>query len=233
MNPIDSVIALITARGGSKGVPHKNVRPLGGHPLITYSIEAAKKCAAIEAIYVTTDDAEIKKIAASNGAQVIDRPVELAQDQSRSEDVIEHAIAVIKKSGHTPKYFVLLQPTSPLRTARHLDEAIDLLKKNPDAPGVISLTDAEHHPYKTLLKNSEGALEPCRDLAALSTPRQYLPKAYRQNGAIYLLNTEDFLTRKSFYFAGVLPYFMDSQSSLDIDSLEDFTIAEMRLRGHS
>lgn len=222
------IAAIITARGGSKGVPRKNVRLALGLPLIAYSIQAAIDCRAINECYVTTDDDEIRDVSVTFGAQVIDRPAELASDTSLSRDVVAHALQYLKEIGRFPEYFVLLQPTSPLRTGGHLEECIRKFLDSGMACAV-SITEAEHHPWKTLLADSDG-LKPLRDFMSLESPRQLLPKAYRINGAIYCMASELFLQKKTFCLEPAFYYYMTQRESLDIDSENDLEVLEMELK---
>jgi N-acylneuraminate cytidylyltransferase/CMP-N,N'-diacetyllegionaminic acid synthase len=220
--------ALIPARGGSKGLPRKNILDLAGKPLIAYSIEAALASSSVNGVYVTTDDAEIAIVSIRHGAQHIARPAALATDNASTFVAIEHAIAVLTEKGSRPENIVLLQPTSPLRNASHVTEAIAAYEAV-GAPALISVCEAEHHPYKNFRVGDDGKLEPLFDVASLSKPRQELPKVYRQNGAIYIIGTETFLREKSFYVAGCLPYIMDIACSVDIDVQADLVEAEKLL----
>jgi len=219
-----SVIAIITARGGSKGVLKKNIRMLSGKPLIAYSIVAALECPYVSRCLVTTDDPEIKQISLKWGAEVIDRPEELSTDISLSQDVVRHALEAIRKESELPEYFVLLQPTSPLRNATHLRECLESLL-NSNNLSAMSVTGIEHHPYKCLIME-HGNLYPFHDVDSLDKPRQLLPQIYRPNGAIYALKCADFLSCNTFYVPPVMPYYMDQQFSIDIDTEIDFVLAE-------
>ncbi|AOF90180.1 acylneuraminate cytidylyltransferase family protein [Sinorhizobium sp. RAC02] len=220
--------ALIPARGGSKGLPRKNVIDLAGKPLIAYSIEAALGCAAVGSVYVTTDDTEIASVSVRHGAQHIARPAALATDDAPTFVAVEHAIAVLAERGEMPEHIVLLQPTSPLRDARHLAEAIAAYEAV-DVPALISVCEEEHHPYKSFRVDDSGRLEPLFDAPSLSKPRQELPKIYRQNGAIYIIRTETLLRAKSFYVAGCVPYVMSAAASVDVDTIEDLHRCEEML----
>ena len=223
------ITAIITARGGSKGIPRKNVRTVCGKPLIAYSIEAALNCPLIDDWYVTTDDHEIKEVSRRWGAQVIDRPAELATDTALSSDAVSHALHFLKEQGRFPEYFVLLQPTSPLRTAKHLEECLNGFLQSGMKSGV-SITEAEHHPWKMLISGTHG-LQPLKDHRSLESPRQMLPKAYRINGSIYCVPSELFLEKRSFFIEPAFTYPMSQLESLDIDSEMDLKILEMILNG--
>ncbi len=220
------IFAIITARGGSKGLPRKNIRVLAGKPLIAHSILAALGCPEVARCLVSTEDQEIKEISLRWGAEVIDRPVALADDQATSESVIFHVIKQLEAAGDMPDYLLLLQPTSPLRTSEHLTQCLASFRAS-NARSAISVTPAEHSPYKCLLVDSSGLLVPLFDKSSLGAPRQTLPAVYRQNGAIYFVSTHDFLHSNSFFVDPLLPFIMNPEESIDIDSLFDFEVCEM------
>jgi CMP-N,N'-diacetyllegionaminic acid synthase len=197
--------------------------------LIAYSIEAALNCSIIDDCYVTTDDNEIKDVSKLWGAQVIDRPAELATDAALSSDAVAHALHFLKEQGRFPEYFVLLQPTSPLRTAKHLEECLSGFLHS-GMKSAVSITEAEHHPWKMLISASQG-MQPVKDHHSLESPRQLLPKAYRINGAVYSMSSEIFLQKRSFYIEPAYTYIMSQEDSLDIDSGIDLKIFEMILKG--
>ncbi|MFZ5761933.1 MAG: cytidylyltransferase domain-containing protein [Thermodesulfobacteriota bacterium] len=218
-------VAIITARGGSKGIPRKNLALLAGRPLVAHAVEAALGCPHIGGVYVTTDDPAIAMAAKAAGAQVINRPAELATDSSLSSDAVAHALETLRANSGLPEYFVLLQPTSPLRTADHVTRCLDGFFSSGAACG-ISVCEVEHHPHKTLLMGDEGGLTPLKDVASLQAPRQSLPKCFRQNGAIYVLSAEEFLARRAFFAEPVFAFEMSEDESLDIDSPRDLARAE-------
>lgn len=211
------ILALITARGGSKGLLRKNLRELKGKPLLAHSIEAAKGCPLIHGTYVSTDDTEIADAARTFGADVIDRPADLATDESKSSQAVAHALRTLRDRGAFPDIFVLLQPTSPLRTSDHVTECLEGFLAS-GAASAMSVTELEHHPKKALLLDTKLGLIPLGDEADLERPRQDLPSAVRQNGAIYAMDSEAFLRRLSFYAPPAYAYFMTEADSLDIDT---------------
>jgi len=226
MNAIEkNILAIITARGGSKGLPRKNLLPLRGKPLILHTIEAAKKTLAIRRCIVSTEDAEIKEISLRNGAEVIDRPLVLADDNSPSSDAVRHVLELLRCLGEMPEYFVLLQPTSPLRTAAHLTACLEQYFRS-GAACAISVVEAEHHPYKCFTLDGKY-LNPFADEKSLEMPRQALPRVYRQNGAIYIMPTELFLKKGCFYASPAMPFIMDPKDSIDIDTPLDFQLAKI------
>jgi len=222
------IAAIITARGGSKGVPRKNIREVCGKPLIAYSIEAALNCPLIGRCYVSTEDHEISEISKQWGAEVIDRPADLATDSALSSDVVVHALNFLHEQNAFPEYFVLLQPTSPLRNSRHLEECLAGYLRS-GKRSAVSITEAEHHPWKMLLEDGQG-IQPVVDMKTLESPRQLLPKAFRINGAIYCLPSLDFLEQRLFYLEPAYMYVMSQYDSLDIDSEVDLRVLELLLQ---
>jgi N-acylneuraminate cytidylyltransferase len=199
------------------------MRLLDGKPLLAHTIEAACSSARVSRCIVSTEDAEIAEAAALWQAEVVLRPDDLSRDDSRSETVVRHALAA---SG-TPPAFVLLQPTSPLRTSAHIDASVDLFFSS-QAASVVSVCRAMEHPFK-MLRVADGKLVPFRDLADLSSPRQALPPVYRQNGAIYVARTESFLRQDAFVLAPSVPYEMNAEDSIDIDTEFDLEVAALLL----
>ncbi len=218
------VMAVIPARGGSKGIPRKNLVPVAGRPLIAWTVEAALTCEAVAETWVSTEDEEIARVALSLGAGVIPRPMRLAMDDSSSTDVMRHAWEWrAEQPSPAPAAFVMLQPTSPLRNAAHISEALALFSGD---NSVVSVCEAEHHPLKMVLQRDEGVFEPLGAWADLQKPRQSLPKAYRQNGAIYVMRWDRFLERDDFVDAQSVPYVMERRVSLDVDQPPDLAEAE-------
>lgn len=226
-----NIVAIITARGGSKGLPRKNIRMLNNKPLISYSIMAALQCRYISRCIVSTEDPEIKKISIEWGADVISRPDYLATDQALSRDVVRHVLETVKDDEKLPEYFVLLQPTSPLRTAEHLSSCIEKFLAM-EYLSAVSMTEVEHHPYKDFFL-SENKLEPLFGQEYLDKPRQSLPRVYRQNGAIYLMRSDVFLAHNSFCVSPIYPFVMDRLASIDIDTQDDLMYAELIMQRNS
>ena len=221
------ICAVVPARGGSKGVKNKNIRDLNGRPLVAYSIEAALSCKEVDLCVLSTDSPEAAEIGRQLGVEVIPRPVELAQDASRSEDVVRHVLAALAERDCCPDHVVLLQPTSPLRTSAHITAAIKMYLAA-HAASCVSVTEAEHHPYKCFI--SDGAnVKPLQGTEFLSMPRQSLPKVLRQNGAIYIIDVAKFRVADSFYIEPAVFLEMANEDSVDIDSELDFTIAASRM----
>jgi CMP-N,N'-diacetyllegionaminic acid synthase len=213
------VIAIIPARGGSKGIPRKNLVNFSGKPLMQWSIDAALKSKYITDVVVSSDDYEILNVAQLNEeVLVIKRPKELAQDNSKTAPVLTHVLESLKEVKFD--YLILLQPTSPLRTAKDIDLAFEKLL-NSEATSLISVCELEHHPFKSFKVDEKGYLQGVINNDYPFYPRQSLPKAYRANGAIYIIKVNNFikdkrlLTNKATYFE------MSIDASLDIDTLKD------------
>ena len=216
-------LAIIPARGGSKRLPRKNVLDLCGKPLIAYTIEAALKSKYIDKVIVSSDDDEILNISLNFGAETIKRPVELASDKATTFDAIKHTIDNIEKYD----YIVLLQPTSPLRNEKHVNETIELLE-NKNADAVISVCEMEHSPLWSNTLPKDGKMNNFLRDEVLNKRSQDLEKYYRINGAIYICKTDRFLEEKSFFLKdNIYAYTMDRRSSIDIDEKEDFELANI------
>ena len=214
-------LAIIPARGGSKRLPRKNLLDLCGKPLIAWSIEAALKSKYISKVIVSSDDEEILNIAKEYKADFIKRPDELASDTATTFDALKHTLENVEKYD----YVVLLQPTSPLRSEKHIDEAIELLKeKNADA--IISVCEMEHSPlWSNTLDENLDMSNFLRD-EVLNKRSQDLPKYYRLNGAIYICKTDKLLQNKGFFLKeNIYAYKMNKKHSVDIDEEIDFIIA--------
>lgn len=216
-----SFLAIIPARGGSKRLPRKNVLDLCGKPLIAWSIEAALKSKYIHKVVVSSDDDEILYISKKYGAETISRPNELANDTATTFDAIKHTIDNIEKYD----YIVLLQPTSPLRDSKHIDEAIELFQ-NKNADAVISVCEMEHSPLWSNTLDDSLSMKYFLRNEILNKRSQDLEKYYRLNGAIYICKTDKLLEEKSFMLnENIFAYKMDRKSSIDIDEEIDFKIA--------
>jgi len=222
------IFAIITARGGSRRLPGKNLLPLAGLPLIAHTIKAALECPLIDRCFVTTEDPMIKKVSLRWGAEVIDRPKRLATHLALSEEVIRHALTFLKGKKEYPDYFVLLQPTSPLRNAVHLTRCLKKFLRS-KLSCCVSMTEAEHHPHKSLIME-KGNLAPYAYAKNLDMPRQLLPKAFRPNGAIYIMRSDTFLKKNAFFIQPFMPFMMSQRDSVDIDTKLDFKVAEILIK---
>lgn len=225
------IVALITARGGSKELPRKNILPLAGKPLIAWTIEAALGSRRLSGIFVSTDDPEIAQIAKKYGAEVpFMRPATLAQDNSDSFAVARHALHWMAEHEKTqPSYMMLLQPTSPLRTTADIDKAIQLAEAK-NASAVVSVCQAKQHPYLSKRILDDGTLADFIPSDLTDSRRQALPPVYVLNGAIYLNRCESLLRDQTFLPQGTYAYIMPAERSLDIDSPWDFYLADLILR---
>ncbi|BAT72262.1 N-acylneuraminate cytidylyltransferase [Thermosulfidibacter takaii ABI70S6] len=216
-------IAIIPARGGSKRLPNKNILPLAGKPLVAWTIEAALDSKYLDEIILSSDDEKILEIGKSYGITSIKRPHYLADDTAKTVDVILYHLELIEPE---PDYTVLLQPTSPLRTSKHIDEAIEWLsEKNADA--VISVSEIGFPiEWCNVLPEDKNLVNFIKD-EHLNVRSQDLPKRYRINGAIYVVKTEKFMKHQTFFLKkNVYAYVMDRISSVDIDDQFDFLFAE-------
>lgn len=220
------VLAIIPARGGSKGVPRKNVHPLGGLPLITWTVRAALDASCIERVLVSTDDDEIAYSAREAGAEVpFMRPAELASDTATSVDVMAHALDAVRGFGRA----VLLQPTSPFRTAADLDAGFALWQGVPSASGCVSVCEAVESPWLMYGRGTDGALARLLPEPPGGSRRQDLPKVLVLNGAFYFVDVTRFNLERRFLFADSQGFEMPMDRSLDIDTHEDFEVAERQL----
>ena len=222
-----NIISIIPARGGSKGIPRKNIKLLNGKPLISYSIDASNSCSLIDDTYVSTEDAEISEISKGNNAEVIERPDELASDDSSSIDVILHVLDYLENKGELPDLFVLLQPTSPLRTSEDIEASINLFLES-DCDSLVSVCELDH---RSLLNFSleDGFLVQNNNEALFNSRRQDIPTHYSLNGAIYITTPEFIRKNRSFYSDKTIPHVMSKEKSIDIDTSFDFKLAEFLL----
>lgn len=219
-------LVVIPARGGSKGIPRKNIKPFDGKPLIYYTIDTARAVCDDEDICVSTDDAEIISVVEEYGLKVpFVRPAELATDTAGTYEVLLHALDFYEKKGNHYDALVLLQNTSPFRTAEHLKEALKLY--TPDVDMVVSVKECAANPYYCVFEeNSEGFLHVSKGDGTICR-RQDAPKVYEYNGAIYIINPESLRKQHMHQFKKRVKYVMDEMSSFDLDTMTDWKIAEM------
>ncbi len=222
------VLGLVTARGGSKGLPGKNLRLLGGRPLIAWTLSAARGSRCISRVVVSTDDPEIARVSREWGGDApFLRPAELAGDASPHIDVVLHALEwLAERQGYVPDWVVLLQPTSPFRTSDDIENAWRVARET-GAPAVVSVVETHDHPYLARRIGPDGVLEEFvrTDLAYLR--RQDLPKAYALNGAIYACRRDDLMGERTFEPAGARGYEMPPERSMQIDTAWDFRLCEL------
>lgn len=222
------VLAIIPARGGSKGLPGKNIKPLLGKPLIGWTIEQAKASKYITEIFVSTDSQEIADVAETFGIPVPElRPAELASDAATSASFVIYTIEKLRSEGKEFDYIILLEPTSPLRTIKDIDSIIELAMQNPDKTGVVSLGEV-HMEHPTIVKtiNNEGQIIPYLENAAKITQRQETDKAYFPYGVGYLVKVDHFLKTHQFYESSSINYFIDRWQCYEIDDIYDFVAIE-------
>ncbi|MEK7646877.1 MAG: acylneuraminate cytidylyltransferase family protein [Patescibacteria group bacterium] len=227
------ILGVITARGGSKGIPGKNIKLLEGKPLIAYTIEAALASRFLTRCIVSTDDQEIVEISKKYGADVpFLRPAELAQDRSASMAVVQHALNWLKENqGEEYDYLMILQPTSPLRTAQDIDACIQKIIDT-DADSVMSMVLLENFALEKIKRIENDVIVPFDDgdrEGRQSTPRQFLDKAYRRNGAVFITKT-DLITRGDLFGQISRPYMMPTERSVDINEPADLELVEFYLQ---
>lgn len=225
---MNRILAIIPARAGSKGIKDKNIIDLNGKPLIAYSIEAAKKSKYIDRIVVSTDGEKIATVAREWGAEVpFLRPNYLASDTAKTIDAMVHCIETLKEMGDEYDYVVLLQPTQPLRTAKHIDEAIEQLISSGEE-SLVSISKVKHHPI--LIRTLDDTGHVVNLLNTSSTQRrQDFPDYYKVNGAIYINKLNENFNLETSLNDNRLAYVMNEKYDVDIDELLDLKIAELLL----
>ncbi len=229
------ILSIIPARGGSKGLPGKNIRELCGHPLIAYSILAAQKSSFINRTIVSTDDEDIARVAKKYGAEVpLLRPAEYAQDKSSDLDVFHHILVWLEQQeNYIPDLIVHLRPTSPIRLLKHIDSAIEkFIASNYDSLRVI--TDAPITPYKMwLLDENHNTMTPLIKQNEIFEPyncsRHELPKVYWQIGYLDVVRRSTIIEKKSMSGSNILPYYVTPDFATDIDDINDFLSTETKM----
>ena len=221
------IIAIIPARGGSKGIAGKNIKQLNGKPLICHTIGEVLKSKYLDKVFVSTDDTSIANISKNCGAKIIDRPAELAKDKSPTIDAIFHAIDALEDTSNQD-VIILLQPTSPLRNITDIDTALEMFIET-DCDSVISMCKVEHSPY-WYFKYEGKKLKPLLGDGHLKMRRQELPDVYRPNGAIYITTIKNLYKNNGFYCDKIAPYVMSPERSIDIDEEIDFKLAELLIQ---
>lgn len=220
------ILAIIPARGGSKGIPKKNIAMLAGKPLIEYSIDQAKHSKYLDKIVVSSDDQEILEVARGLGAETILRPTELAQDMSKMDGVIKHALDTLEQQGYVPELVVLLQPTSPLRTAKIIDTAIETFIANKDKfDSLMPLVRTS---------NKIGTIEGQRfnPKYQVGAQRQEIAELYYDCGTVYLFKP-DKIKLGEFFGKNILAFPVAWPASLDIDTKKDLELVEYYLKNHA
>ncbi|HEB65635.1 MAG TPA: acylneuraminate cytidylyltransferase family protein [Chloroflexi bacterium] len=226
------ILALIPARGGSKSIPRKNIRPFAGHPLIAWSIAAARAAETVTRIIVSTDDEEIAAVARRYGAEVpFMRPPELAQDDTPDLPVFEHALRVLEEGeNYRPEIIVHLRPTSPLRKVWHIDQAVLRLLERPEADSIRSVSPPSQNPFKMYRIGADGLLQALVEVPgmpeAYNMPRQALPAVYWHNGYIDAFWADTVMEQHSVSGRRILPLTLSAEEWIDLDTPEDWARAE-------
>jgi CMP-N,N'-diacetyllegionaminic acid synthase len=222
------VLGVVTARGGSKGVPRKNIRPLAGRPLIAWTADTALAAKRLDRVILSTDDDEIAAAGRAAGLDVpFMRPAELALDTTPTLPVLQHAVAALEATGDRYDTICLLQPTNPLRTAAMIDAAIDALARS-DADSLITVlpVPADYNPHWVYFATPSGELRIATGEATPIPRRQDLPPAFHREGSVYLMRRDVLMIVGSLYGARVIGHEVDPSVSLNIDTPEDWARAE-------
>ena len=220
------ILALIPARGGSKGVPGKNLKRLFGKPLIAWTIEEAKKSRYIDKIVVSTDYEAIANVAVKYGAAVpFKRPRKLASDNAKMIDVMSHCIRFFQNIGDTYDIIILLQPTSPLRSVYDIDKAVEFFIEKA-AKAVVGVVECEYSPWLTNILPKDLNMNNFLKKNIINKNRQELKAYYRVNGVIYLSDIDFIINKRDWYGPKTFAYIMKRENSVDIDDLFDFMLAE-------
>lgn len=229
---MSGVLALIPARGGSKSIPRKNIKPFAGHPLIAWSIAAARAAELVTRVIVSTDDDEIAEISRRFGAETpFTRPAEFSQDHTPDLPVFQHALHwLAENEGYHPEIVVQLRPTSPLRRVWYIDQAISQLLDRPDADAIRAVCIPFQNPFKMWSIRPDGVMQPLIQLEGLpepyNMPRQALPEVYWQTGYVDAAWADTLLDKNSMTGERILPLVIDPSEWIDIDSPDDWRRAE-------
>ncbi|HET8642715.1 MAG TPA: acylneuraminate cytidylyltransferase family protein [Pseudonocardiaceae bacterium] len=223
------VVAVVPARGGSVGLPRKNLATFLGRPLVAHAIDTGRR-AGVDEVLATTDDDEIAAAAAAAGATIVRRPAELATATSRTVDAVLHALD--ERAEPDATVVVLLQPTSPLRTAQDVRDCLELHAGRPTGSVVQVAASGEHHPLKACLL-VDGELAPVRDWPDLEAPRQLLPPVLRPTGGVYVVPAGELRRLRRFFVPRVLAQQIPAERALDIDTADDLRRAERLAQARS
>ena len=223
----NKVLAIIPARGGSKGIPKKNIVDVGGKPLVFYSINVAKESKFIDRVIVSTDSKEIAEVTEKIGAEVpFIRPSELARDDTPTYPVIKHVLEWLnEKENYKPELIVILEPSFPLRTVKEVDEAIKAISSDKEADSLRGVCEPFQNPFKMWLLNDKY-LEPLIKMGEEThgTPRQKLKKVYWQNGFIYISRYETIMEKGDIAGEKILPFILGKNKYIDLDTKEDLEL---------
>jgi len=230
------VLALVPARGGSKSMPRKNLREVGGKPMVVHSIEHARQARAVTRVVLTTDDAEIADVGRKAGAEVpFMRPAESSRDLSTDYEFVRHALEWLRDNErYVPDLVVQLRPTTPVRDVRMIDRAVEALASRPDADSLRAVVSACFTPFKMWRLGGDGFLEALLALPGVdepyNQPRQVLPEAYQQDGFLDITRPRTIFEQGSITGLKILPFFLD-RVSIDIDYEDELSEADRMLRG--
>ena len=224
MNKYYKIIALIPARSGSQSIKNKNMVKLNNKPLIHYTIHAAKKSKYIDEVYVSSNDKKILEYASSQKVNIINRPDHISKSTSHSRHAVIHFINKILKKKKGKTLIIFLQPTSPLRNTKHIDNSINKVIDNNKS--LVSVCKIDGGLLKSLKINSKGLVEPIFSERILTKRRQDIESIYKINGAIYIFTVSQFLKNKNFPIKNSQPFIMNDISSIDIDNDSDLNIAK-------
>lgn len=220
------VIALVPARGGSKSLPRKNLARIGGKTLIELAVDSAMSCSLVDAIYISTNDTEIEQHGRSLGVEIHQRSSSNSQDTSTASDLVAEFISSLALSRDEPNTILTyLQPTSPLRTAQHLNNAFEILATS-NSHLCVSVAEDHQTAFKSVLIDESGRVVSLFDNQFLSQNRQAMPKTYHPNGAIYIFPIHVFLKSRTFPIQGSIPLMMSTEDSIDIDNYDDLQLAQ-------
>jgi CMP-N,N'-diacetyllegionaminic acid synthase len=224
------VLALITARGGSKGLPGKNTRLLVGEPLIAWTIKAARSSSYVDRVLVSTDSDEIARIARIYGAEVpFLRPAHLATDLAKQEDAILHAMEWCESHDQKYDYIMVLVPTTPLRDSAEIDLTLEMLSEHTIARAIFSVRECDHSPLHSNILPDDGSMNLFVADELKTKNRQELPTYYQLSGSVCLSDWDWFKSERSFLTSKTYAYITTARNGLDIDNLRDFYLAELYL----
>ena len=229
-----TVIGFIPARGGSKGIPRKNIVEINGRPLISYTIGSSKESKLIDRTIVSTDDDEIASISASFGAEIpYIRPDEIAQDSTSMICVLNHFVLWLEENDIDVECIALLQPTSPFRKGIHIDEAISIFRAS-NASSVVSVVEVPHqfNPYSIMKISQDKSIKPYLNQTPTILRRQDKPKFFARNGPAILICRPEIIKNNELYGEYCLPYFMSNFNSIDIDSPYDMKLADFMFQSN-
>jgi len=228
------ILGVVPARGGSKGLPHKNIRPLLKKPLLAWTLDAAKASNYLDRVIVSTDDHAIANVVRKHGGEVpFMRPAELAQDETSSIDVMVHAISWLKDQGDLFDYVIMLEPTSPLRETADIDQALEQLISHPQAKAIVSVTrlEGDHPEFHVVVDPASRCIRrPNGSSTFKILRRQDLDDMYFFEGTLYISEVAAFMKRRTFYHELTLPYIVPRWKSPEIDELQDFITVEALLK---